>query len=56
MKKPNMKITIKFDPTKRKMSPEELQGYLKAKRQGNGVHKSKKAYNRQKNKKLASNY
>lgn len=56
MKKPNMTVTIKFDPTKRKMVPEELQMYLKAKRQGNGAHKSKKDYNRQTNKKSAKNY
>jgi hypothetical protein len=37
---------ITFKPTVNRMTKEELQGYLKAKRQGNGSHKSKKDYNR----------
>ncbi|MEK5205215.1 hypothetical protein NST55_28645 [Bacillus sp. FSL R10-2789] len=39
-----MKIQAKS--YKRKMSSEELQEFMKAKRQGNGAHKSKKAYDR----------
>lgn len=50
-----MRIQIKIDQTKRKMSPEELQEYLKAKR-GCGAHRSKKDYNRQKMKKISGGY
>lgn len=42
-------IKISFDPTKRKMSKEELQLHLQAKR-GCGAHKSNKDYNRKKDK------
>lgn len=39
-------MKIKAKDFKRKMSSEELQSYMKAKRQGNGMHKNKKAYDR----------
>lgn len=39
-------MKIKAKDFKRKMSAEELDSYLKTKRQGNGSHKSKKAYDR----------
>jgi hypothetical protein len=40
-----MNITIKPKQHSHKMSPDELQAYLKLKR-GNGSHKSKRDYNR----------
>lgn len=40
------KITITVKPDSRKMTPEELQGYLKAKAIGSGVTKNGKAYRR----------
>ena len=40
------RITIKVKPDSRKMTPDELQGYLKAKAMGSGVTKNGKAYNR----------
>ena len=40
------RITIKVKPDSRKMTPEELQGYLKAKAMGSGVTKNGKAYSR----------
>lgn len=40
------KITIKVKPNSRKMTPEELQGYLRAKAIGSGVTKNGKAYRR----------
>lgn len=40
------KITIKVKPDSRKMTPEELQGYLQAKAIGSGVTKNGKAYRR----------
>ena len=40
------RITIKVKPDSRKMTPEELQGYLKAKAMGRGVTKNGKAYSR----------
>lgn len=46
-----MKIKITVDPTKRKMSPNELRQHLQAKR-GCGAHKSKKDYNRKTSKAL----
>lgn len=42
-------MKIKPRDAKRKMDSEELQVYLKAKRQGNGVWKNNKAYDRKKN-------
>lgn len=41
---------MKFKPrdAKRKMGSEELQDFMKSKRQGNGVWKNKKAYDRKK--------
>ena len=38
------RITIVVKPNSRKMTPEELQGYLKAKAMGSGVTKNGKAY------------
>jgi hypothetical protein len=55
MSKTIMSVKIKFDQTKRKMVDEELQQYMKAKRQGNGSHKSKKDYSR-KAKKVSGEY
>lgn len=43
---PLEKITITVKPDSRKMTPEELQGYLKAKAIGSGVTKNGKAYRR----------
>ena len=40
------KITIKVKPDSRKMTPEELQSYIKAKAIGSGVTKNWKAYRR----------
>ena len=40
------RITIKVKPDSRKMTPEELQGYLRAKAIGSGVTKNGKAYRR----------
>lgn len=40
------RITIKVKPDSRKMTPEELQGYLKAKAMGSGVTKNGKRYRR----------
>lgn len=40
------RITIKVKPDSRKMTPEELQGYLQAKAIGSGVTKNGKAYRR----------
>ena len=40
------RITIKVKPDSRKMTPEELQGYIKAKAIGSGVTKNGKAYRR----------
>jgi len=40
------RITIVVKPNSRKMTPEELQGYLKAKAIGSGVTKNGKAYRR----------
>lgn len=40
------KITIKVKPDSRKMTPEELQGYLRAKAIGSGVTKNGKRYRR----------
>jgi hypothetical protein len=42
--------TSKIKVNQRKMGYEELQTYLKAKKQGNGKHKSPKDYNRKNNK------
>lgn len=52
MKKKSNKMVIKIKDYKRKMSSEELQEHLKLSR-GNGSHRSKKDYNRQKMKKVA---
>jgi len=41
-------MKIKPNSYKRKMDSEELQVYLKTKKQGNGQHKNKKAYDRKK--------
>ncbi|WP_269154436.1 hypothetical protein [Bacillus paramobilis] len=41
-------MKIKANSYKRKMDSEELQAYLKTKKQGNGQHKNKKAYDRKK--------
>jgi hypothetical protein len=41
-----IKFTLKPRDVHGKMGPEELQNFLKAKRQGNGSNKSKKDYNR----------
>lgn len=40
------RITIVVKPNSRKMTPEELQGYLKAKAMGSGITKNGKAYRR----------
>ena len=40
------KITITVKPDSRKMTPEELQSYIKAKAIGSGVTKNGKAYRR----------
>lgn len=40
------KITIKVKPDSKKMTPDELQGYLQAKAIGSGVTKNEKAYRR----------
>ena len=40
------RITIKVKPDSRKMTPDELQGYLQAKAIGSGVTKNGKAYRR----------
>lgn len=40
------RITIVVKPDSRKMTPEELQGYLRAKAIGSGVTKNGKAYRR----------
>lgn len=40
------RITIKVKPDSRKMTPEELQSYIKAKAIGSGVTKNGKAYRR----------
>lgn len=40
------KITIVVKPDSRKMTPEELQSYIKAKAIGSGVTKNGKAYRR----------
>lgn len=45
MAKPQ-KMTITVKPTNKKMTKEELDGYLKAKAMGGGLFKSKKTYNR----------
>lgn len=50
-----MKLTIKTDPTKRKMGAEELQLYLQARR-GTGAHKSEKDYSRQKNRRMTNDF
>ena len=51
MSKVKMKIIIKTDPRKIKMSSEELQFYLRERKRGTGIHKNKKTdYNRQKEK------
>ena len=47
-----MKMTINPKDFKHKMDSEELQAYLKIKKSGNGAHKSKKAYDRKKSKKI----
>lgn len=39
-------MKLKAKSHNRKMSAEELQAYMKSKRQGNGAHKSKKDYSR----------
>ena len=52
MKKKSHKVIIEVRNYKNKMDSEELQEYLKLKR-GNGSHRSKKDYNRQKMKKVA---
>lgn len=40
------RMTIVVKPNSRKMTPEELQGYLKAKAMGSGVTKNGKTYRR----------
>lgn len=40
------RITITVKPDSRKMTPEELQSYIKAKAIGSGVTKNGKAYRR----------
>lgn len=47
-----MKMKINPQEFKHKMDSEELQSYLKIKKSGNGAHKSKKAYDRKKSKKI----
>lgn len=46
-------MKVKAKSYKRKMGLEELQAYLKSKRQGNGAHKNKKAYDRKRDKKIS---
>ncbi|MFO7807101.1 MAG: hypothetical protein R6V40_01610 [Candidatus Moraniibacteriota bacterium] len=53
-KKQGMSFKVGVDPTKRKMSPEELKAYLRENSRGTGPHSSKKGkrgYDRRRDKK-----